>query len=54
MEFDELHALYHQSLFDLISQSRAVHLDHWRGEEIQRCSLLTSRRAGVAVALLHQ
>ena len=26
MKFDQLHALYHQPLFDLISQSRAVHL----------------------------
>jgi hypothetical protein len=26
MKFAELSALYHQPLFDLISQSRAVHL----------------------------
>jgi biotin synthase len=41
MNFAELSALYHQPLFDLISQSRAVHLEHWRGEEVQRCSLLS-------------
>src|SRR5467141_1422932 len=41
MKFDQLQALYHQPLFDLISQSRAVHLRHWRGEEVQRCTLLS-------------
>jgi biotin synthase len=46
MKFDQLHALYHQPLFDLISQSRAVHLDHWRGEEVQRCSLLSIKTGG--------
>ena len=46
MNFGELQALYHQPLFDLISQSRAVHLDHWRGEEVQRCSLLSIKTGG--------
>ena len=46
MKFTELSALYHQPLFDLISQSRAVHLQHWRGEEIQRCSLLSIKTGG--------
>src|SRR5437899_6287167 len=46
MRFDELHALYDQPLFDLISQSRAVHLEHWRGEEVQRCSLLSIKTGG--------
>src|SRR5437016_10926897 len=46
MEFAELSGLYHQPLFDLISQSRAVHLQHWRGEEIQRCSLLSIKTGG--------
>ena len=46
MKFAELSALYHQPLFDLISQSRAVHLQHWRGEEIQRCSLLSIKTGG--------
>jgi biotin synthase len=41
MNFAQLSALYHQPLFDLISQSRAVHLQHWRGEQVQRCSLLS-------------
>jgi biotin synthase len=46
MNFAELHALYHQPLFDLISQSRAVHLEHWRGESVQRCSLLSIKTGG--------
>src|SRR5881396_1659931 len=46
MKFGQLQALYHQPLFDLISQSRAVHLEHWRGEEVQRCSLLSIKTGG--------
>jgi biotin synthase len=46
MKFQELSALYHQPLFDLISQSRVVHLQHWRGEEVQRCSLLSIKTGG--------
>ncbi|MEP6821121.1 MAG: biotin synthase BioB [Chthoniobacterales bacterium] len=46
MDFDKLHALYHQPLFDLISQSREVHLQHWRGEQVQRCSLLSIKTGG--------
>src|SRR5439155_11446167 len=46
MKLEELDALYHQPLFDLISQSRAVHLAHWRGEEVQRCSLLSIKTGG--------
>ena len=46
MKFAELHSLYHQPLFDLISQSRAVHLEHWRGEQVQRCSLLSIKTGG--------
>ncbi len=46
MKFSELSTLYHQPLFDLISQSRAVHLQHWRGEEVQRCSLLSIKTGG--------
>jgi len=46
MEFEKLSALYRQPLFDLISQSRAVHLEHWAGEEVQRCSLLSIKTGG--------
>src|SRR6478752_7741014 len=46
MNFETLNGLYHQPLFDLISQSRAVHLEHWRGESVQRCSLLSIKTGG--------
>src|ERR1700704_4172226 len=46
MKFDRLHALYHRPLFDLISQSREVHLAHWQGEELQRCTLLSIKTGG--------
>src|SRR6201982_2962480 len=46
MNFETLNGLYHQALFDLISQSRAVHLEHWRGESVQRCSLLSIKTGG--------
>jgi biotin synthase len=46
MRYDQLAALYHQPLFELISQSRAVHLEHWPAEEVQRCSLLSIKTGG--------
>ncbi len=46
MNLSELKRLYDQPLFDLISQSRAVHLAHWRGEQVQRCSLLSIKTGG--------
>ena len=46
MKFAELQRLYDQPLFDLIAQSRAVHLEHWRGEQVQRCSLLSIKTGG--------
>jgi biotin synthase len=46
MKFSDLSPLYHQPLFDLISQSRQVHLKHWHGEEVQRCSLLSIKTGG--------
>ena len=46
MDFPELKRLYDQPLFDLMTQSRAVHLQHWRGEQVQRCSLLSIKTGG--------
>jgi biotin synthase len=46
MNLAELEALYHQPLFDLMSQSRAVHLEHWHSEEVQRCTLLSIKTGG--------
>ena len=46
MDFAALKRLYDQPLFDLISQSRETHLRHWRGEYVQRCSLLSNTTGG--------
>ncbi|HEY1582987.1 MAG TPA: biotin synthase BioB [Chthoniobacterales bacterium] len=46
MNFAELKRLYDQPFFDLISQSRTAHLAHWRGEQVQRCSLLSIKTGG--------
>ncbi|PYK82376.1 MAG: biotin synthase BioB [Verrucomicrobia bacterium] len=46
MNFEKLNGLYHRPLFALISQSRAAHLEHWRGESVQRCSLLSIKTGG--------
>jgi biotin synthase len=46
VKFAQLASLYHEPLFDLIARSRAVHLEHWRGEEVQRCSLLSIKTGG--------
>src|SRR5437667_5737488 len=46
MKLEQLQRLYRQPLFDLISQSRQVHLQHWRGQEVQRCSLLSIKTGG--------
>lgn len=41
-----LHDTYHQPLFDLISQARAIHLRHWREDEVQLCTLLSIKTGG--------
>jgi biotin synthase len=46
MRLSELQRLYDQPLFELMEQSRAIHLKHWRGEEVQRCSLLSIKTGG--------
>ncbi len=46
MNFEEISALYHQPFFDLLGQSRAIGLEHWRGEHVQRCSLLSIKTGG--------
>jgi biotin synthase len=46
MKFAELSSLYHQPLFDLISRGREIHLAHWPGEKVQRCSLLSIKTGG--------
>lgn len=46
MQFPDLHRLYHQPLFDLLKQARAVHEAHWPEREVQLCTLLSIKTGG--------
>ncbi len=46
MTYAELHRIYHQPFFDLIKQARAVHEEHWTGNEVQLCTLLSIKTGG--------
>ena len=42
----ELQALYDQPLFDLIQQGRNAYREHWSGNEVQLCTLLSIKTGG--------
>jgi len=46
MNLSELERIYHQPFFDLIQQSRNVYLEHWKGDEVQLCTLLSIKTGG--------
>ena len=46
MQLAALERLYHQPFFKLISQSRDVFLEHWTGNEVQLCTLLSIKTGG--------
>ncbi len=46
MKLADLERLYHQPFFKLISQSRDVFLEHWTGDEVQLCTLLSIKTGG--------
>lgn len=46
MKLPDLERLYHQPFFQLISQSRDVYLEHWTGNEVQLCTLLSIKTGG--------
>ncbi len=46
MKLAELQRLYDQPFFDLIQQARNVYLDHWKGDEVQLCTLLSIKTGG--------
>lgn len=46
MDYAELHRLYQLPLFDLLTQARAVHEQHWPKREIQLCTLLSIKTGG--------
>jgi biotin synthase len=42
----QLREIYDTPFFDLISRARAVYLDHWQGNEVQLCTLLSIKTGG--------
>ena len=46
MQLQQLHALYYQPLFELIAQARKLYLEHWSGNEVQLCTLLSIKTGG--------
>ncbi len=46
MKLPQLLEIYEQPFFDLIQRSREVHLKHWRGDEVQLCTLLSIKTGG--------
>jgi biotin synthase len=45
-KLDSLEAIYRRPLFDLIAESRRVHAEHWRDNEMQLCTLLSVKTGG--------
>jgi biotin synthase len=46
MHLSELQHIYDSPFFDLISMARAHYLEHWTGNEIQLCTLLSIKTGG--------
>lgn len=46
MRFAELQAIYDTPFFDLLSRARAAYLEHWSGNEVQLCTLLSIKTGG--------
>ncbi len=43
---EKLEQIYHRPLFDLIQESRRVHLEFWNRNEVQLCTLLSVKTGG--------
>ncbi len=46
MKLDDLRSIYAQPFFDLIQQARITYLEHWKGGEVQLCTLLSIKTGG--------
>ena len=46
MKLAELQDIYDQPFFELIQKSRNVFLEHWKGDEVQLCTLLSIKTGG--------
>jgi biotin synthase len=46
MQLTDLQAIYATPFFELISRARGVYLEHWHGNEVQLCTLLSIKTGG--------
>jgi len=46
MKLTDLQRIYDSPFFDLIGRARAVYLEHWSGNEVQLCTLLSIKTGG--------
>lgn len=46
IQLQQLQTIYSQPFFDLIQRAREVHLQHWEGNEVQLCTLLSIKTGG--------
>jgi biotin synthase len=46
MKLSELQEIYELPFFDLIGRARGVYLEHWSGNEVQLCTLLSIKTGG--------
>jgi biotin synthase len=46
MKLTDLQRIYDLPFFDLIARARAVYLEHWSGNEVQLCTLLSIKTGG--------
>src|SRR4051794_41965705 len=46
MLLTQLRKIYDTPFFDLISRARASYLEHWSGNEVQLCTLLSIKTGG--------
>ena len=46
MQLSDLQDIYATPFFELISQARGVYLEHWHGNEVQLCTLLSIKTGG--------
>jgi biotin synthase len=46
MHLSALQSIYQTPFFELISRARAVYLEHWKGNEVQLCTLLSIKTGG--------
>jgi biotin synthase len=46
MHLTDLQRIYHTPFFDLLSRARETYLQHWTGNEVQLCTLLSIKTGG--------